>query len=213
MLERLLAFGGVIGPVLFTILVVVCGALRSEYSHLHQFISELGATGSAHAALMNRAGFIPGGALIAGCGLVLLRLRSRGLRSALAGILTTFFGVGIVLAGFFQCDPGCPQPATSLAGTIHDRVSVAAFLASIAGIGLWAMEFRKTPFWRGLWRYSALTSAAGLLFLLALASSLDARYLTGLWQRFFMATFFAWYLVLGLRLLRHPSSPVQSGRR
>ena len=211
--KRLLAIGGIVGPVLFTILVIVCGALRKEYSHLHQFISELGATGSAHAALMNRAGFLPAGTLIAGCGLVLLRLRTRGLRSALAGILTTFLGVGIVLAGFFQCDPGCPQPATSLAGTIHDRVSVAAFVAAIAGIGLWAIEFRKTPFWRGLWRYSAVTSAAGLLFLLALAMSLEARYLTGLWQRFLIANLFGWYLVVGLRLLRHPLSPLQSGRQ
>jgi hypothetical protein len=130
-----------------------------------------------------------------------------------AGGLITFFGIGMSLAGFFQCDPGCPQPPTSLAGTIHDRVSVAAFVAAIAGIGFWAMEFRTRPLWKGLWRYSALASAAGLCFLLALAASLDTRALTGLWQRLLIATVFGWYAVVALRLVRHPVRAPYVGRQ
>jgi hypothetical protein len=42
---RLLALGGVAGPVLFTTLVIVCAALRPGYSHLYPFMSELGAPG------------------------------------------------------------------------------------------------------------------------------------------------------------------------
>ncbi len=59
---RILLLGGVIGPVLFTLVVVVAAAMRADYSHVHQFISELGATGSSHADFMNYAGFVPAGA-------------------------------------------------------------------------------------------------------------------------------------------------------
>ncbi|HJU73094.1 MAG TPA: DUF998 domain-containing protein [Gemmatimonadaceae bacterium] len=200
--QQILPLGGVLGPAVFTTLVIVCAALRPEYSHLNQFISELGATGTTDASLMNRAGFIPAGALIAGFGIALIRQLSLGVRSILAGSLIAFFGVGMSLAGFFPCDPGCPQPPTSLAGTIHDRVSVAAFVAAIAGIGLWAMEFRTRSVWRGIWLYSALASAASLLFLIALATSIDSRSLTGLWQRLLIATVFGWYAVVALRLVR-----------
>src|SRR6266545_6315049 len=47
---RILALGGVLGPVLFAAVVGVCSALRPGYSHITQFISEHGATGTSHAA-------------------------------------------------------------------------------------------------------------------------------------------------------------------
>jgi len=42
---RLLALGGITGPVLFAVVVLVLGALRPGYSHLQHFISELGVAG------------------------------------------------------------------------------------------------------------------------------------------------------------------------
>jgi hypothetical membrane protein len=48
--------GGVAGPILFSVVVVVSAALRVDYSHIADFISELGATGTPHADLMNYAG-------------------------------------------------------------------------------------------------------------------------------------------------------------
>ena len=41
---------------LFGAVVVLCAAARPDYSHIDQFISELGATGSSRASLMNYAG-------------------------------------------------------------------------------------------------------------------------------------------------------------
>jgi hypothetical protein len=56
---RLLCLGGVAGPALFTAVVILCAALRPNYSHVAQFVSELGARGTSHAELMNLAGFVP----------------------------------------------------------------------------------------------------------------------------------------------------------
>ena len=68
---RHLALGGVGGPLLFSVMTIVTGALRGEYSHLTQFISELGADGTPYSGLMNYAGFVPAGLLIAGFGAAL----------------------------------------------------------------------------------------------------------------------------------------------
>jgi hypothetical membrane protein len=47
---RYLALGGVVGPVLFASVVILCAALRPKYSHVSQFISELGESGGSHAS-------------------------------------------------------------------------------------------------------------------------------------------------------------------
>jgi hypothetical membrane protein len=187
--------------VLFTTVVVLCAALRPGYSHLSQFMSELGATGTPNAALMNVAGFIPTGLLIAAFGVALTRSLGSGVRSLLAGALVTLFGVGVFLAGIFSCDAGCPTgPGTTLEARTHDAVSIPAFISAILGIGLWGFEFRRRPGWDRIWKYSAASSAAAAVCLVATASSIDGRVLTGLWQRLLLGTLFVWYAVIAVRL-------------
>jgi hypothetical membrane protein len=55
---RTLALGGVAGPAIFSVATLACAALRPQYSHLANVISELGATGTSNALLMNYAGFV-----------------------------------------------------------------------------------------------------------------------------------------------------------
>ena len=206
---RRLALGGVLGPAIFTLAVVVSGALRPSYNHLTQFISELGATGTPHAALMNVGGFIPGGALIAVFGIATFWLVPRGIRSAIAGASITLFGISTLVAGLYSCDPGCvPGPRMSPAEGVHFLVSLAGFLVAIAGIGVWALEFRQHALLRGLWRYSALTAFLAFGFLVAFQVSLPTHAYTGLWQRLQIGTLFVWCAVVAIRLFG--SRPVRA---
>ena len=200
---RIFSLGGVLGPALFTVMVILCGAGRPGYSHIRQLISELGASGTTHATLMNLGGFIPAGVLLAGFGIATGRLLKGGTRATIASGLLTLFGLGVIVAGAYSCDLGCPQPPTSTAGLIHDRVSVAAFLAAIVGIGLWALEFRRLNAFRDLWRYGAMTSIVALGLFIALAASLQARVITGLLQRLLLGTLFLWCGIVALRLPRY----------
>jgi hypothetical membrane protein len=206
---RVLALGGAVGPALYTVLVIVCGTLRPGYNHLTQLISELGARGTAHAGLLNLAGAIPAGVLIAGFGVATHRLLSSGRRSLLASGLVAFYGVAMIVFGILPCDPGCPPPGprTSVAATIHSSVALAACVAAIVGIGLWAREFRQMPGFRDLWAYTGLASAAGLAFLIAFVVSLDGGTLIGLWQRLLVGTLFVWCAVVALRLFRGAKGP------
>jgi hypothetical protein len=115
-----------------------------------------------------------------------------------------FYGLGMITFGIVPCDPGCPSPgpASTLPGTIHSGVALAASVAAVAGIGLWAWEFRQRPAFRNLSRFSALSSAAGLAFLITFMASLHSRAVIGLWQRLLVGTLFLWCVVVALRLFR-----------
>ena len=203
---RYLALGGLAGPLLFASVVIVCAALRPGYDHAMQFISELGATGTPRAALMNFAGFIPSGILVMAFGVSLAALLPPSTLSRIGAGLIVVFGLGISLAGVYSCDPGCPRHDFSPAALGHEIVSITAFVAGIAGIAVWAYRFRELPAWRPLWRYSALSSAAALLLFLMLAATAETRTYTGIWQRLFLTSLYLWCAVVGVRLFRRAGS-------
>lgn len=200
---RFLALGGVAGPVLFIAVLILSAGLRPNYSHATQFISELGARGTQHASIMNFAGFVPSGLLIAAFGVSLLHVLPRQRFSTVASAFISFFGLGLAVAGLYPCEPGCPQEEP----TLHDGVSIAAFLSGIMGSALLARTFHNSIAWRGLSLYSAISSAAACACLIALASSLDSRVLTGLWQRLLVGTLFLWCAVVGFRAFRSWGPP------
>jgi hypothetical membrane protein len=201
---RLLALGGVAGPLLFTSLAVLCGALRPEYSHATQFLSELGESGGSHASLMNLLGFVPTGLLLAAFAASLASVLPRTALSLAAALLIALFGLGMVGAGVYHCDPGCPTRDLSPEGARHQAISGSAFLAAILGMGVFALCFRRLPAWRRLWLYSALSSAAALALVVVLSASMESRWLAGVWQRLFLGTLFLWCGVVGLTAFRAP---------
>jgi hypothetical membrane protein len=197
---RIVAIGGVAGPILFSVITIVSAALRPDYSHFRNFISELGANGTSHAALMNYVGFVPAGLLLAAFGITLAATLPRDPFRIVASILVTLFGAGVAADGIISCDPGCPQSEGSLENLIHNRIAPVAFLCAITGAGIVGIRFRRLPAWRNLSRYSLVTSAVGLCFLVALATSLESRLLTGLWQRLLLVSLFSWCAVVSLRV-------------
>ena len=203
MLTRTLALGGVAGPVLFSSTVIVAASLRPDYSHLTNFISELGARDTPNAALMNYVGFIPAGLLIAASGVPLAgALLSRGL-PWISAALVMVFGLGLAASGVMSCDPGCPRSGGSLESRIHDVIAPVTFLSLIVAAGVFGIHARRDVMWRPLSVYSLLTSAFALCFLLIVAGSLETRTLTGLWQRLLLAVLLLWCAIAGWRVFRH----------
>ena len=205
-MSRALALGGLVGPILFSTLVVVCGALRPEYNHATQFISELGETGGGHASLMNFVGFIPAGLLLTAFGASLAALLPRTVLSIAGALLIATFGFGIAAAGLYSCDPGCSRQTMSSAATVHDVVSRMAFLSGILGTAIWGYRFRNVPSGRSIWRYTVGSSVVALALLLMLIASAESRASTGIWQRLFLATLFLWCSVVGVRVFRRPAA-------
>ncbi len=204
---RILALGGVTGPVLFSVVVLVCGALRPGYSHLQDFISELGVAGTPYASFMNYAGFVPGGLMLAAFGVALMFSLPRSRLARLAAVLVTTFGIGIAASGLISCDRGCPQGQGSLENVVHNTIAPISFVCLIAAMAILGLRFRKSPAWRRLWLFSLVASAIALCLLVLLAGSLDSRVLTGLWQRLLLAVLFSWCAIVGVEAFRYPRVP------
>ena len=88
LLIRLRLFAGIGGPVFFFTAVAIVGSLRPDYSHVNQFISELGEAGGHFAWAMNYLGFMMSAALIF---VFVLVLRERLPRTALNLLGTALF--------------------------------------------------------------------------------------------------------------------------
>jgi hypothetical membrane protein len=207
---RLLLLGGVAGPVLFALTVVVAAAMRPDYSHVHQFISELGATGSTNAAIMNYAGFVPAGLCVAGFGIALSRTLPLERLVLVCVALVVLFGAGIAISGFVSCDVGCPQNSGSLENAIHNRIAPAVFFGLIVAAGTLAVRFRNLEAWQGLAWPSAACAVLSLLLLGALASTLEARRMTGMWQRLLLLVLFSWCALISVHAYR-VSNPRKQG--
>ncbi|MGI8620148.1 MAG: DUF998 domain-containing protein [Gemmatimonadaceae bacterium] len=200
--KRLLGFGGMAGPAVFASVVIAAAMLRSNYSHLTSFISELGASGSPHAALMNYGGFIGGGLLFVLFAVALALSLPRRPLVVLGSGLVTAFGLSLVASGAFPCDPGCPFPGGTIENQIHNSIGHITNISLIVATGIFGIAFGRIAAWRRFAKYSLLTSACAAVFMTALVTSLDTRALTGLWQRLLLATFFLWCGVLGTALYR-----------
>lgn len=194
----LFALGGLLGPILFTITTLICASLRPDYSHVHHFISELGATGTANAGLMNWIGFIPSGLLLATFGLSLTLLLPKKFLARAASVLILLFGVGLIVVGIFSCDEGCPRNG-SLENNIHDQISGPIFLCAILGCLILGFVFKGLSDWRRFWLYSICSAILSFCFLIALIISLDSYSFTGTWQRLLLLTLFVWFGTVGLR--------------
>jgi hypothetical membrane protein len=205
-----LALGGLFGPVVFSAVVILAAALRADYSHATQFISELGATGSSRASLMNFAGFVPGGSGLIAFGVALGRILPRSPLTRTAASLLVVFGSGVAASGIISCDPGCPQTGGSLANSVHDKIAPLSFLCAIAASCLLSFSFRRDSAWRSVSFYSLATSVVGLGFLMLLVNSLESRALTGLWQRLLLVALFSWCAVIGVKAYRQSTPPQKS---
>ena len=176
---RTLVLAGIAGPIVFVSAVLAAAAGHPGYSHIANFMSELGATGAPRAAVMNYVGFVPAGMLLAAFAISLMRTLPRSPLIAVGIVLVTLFGVGVFAAGVFSCDLGCPTIGGTLENQIHNAIGPTAFLCLIAGTGVLGWKFRQLPDWRRLSAYSLVTSAVALVFFLSLVGSLESRTLTG----------------------------------
>ena len=203
---RILLLGGAAGAVLFSLATIVSAALRPQYNHLTSFISELGASGTPYAPIMNYLGFVPAGLLLAVFGIALMRSTSRRVPAVIGSALVVLFGLGVAASGMISCDAGCPQSGGSPANTVHNAIGPVSFISMILGVALLSYDFKQGPYLRSFSLYSFVTSGLALLFLVALVGSLDSKTLTGLWQRLFLATMFLWCAIIGIRAFQIPAA-------
>lgn len=197
-----LAIGGLLGPFIFAVITFVCSSLRQDYSHTANFMSELGATGTTNAWIMNFLGFIPSGIFIIAFGFALVSSLPKKFLHLTGASLIIMFGTGLALAGIFSCDVGCPDVGT-FQNNMHARIPGLAFVCAILGSLILGIAFKKTPSFNGLWLFSILSAIVSVVLLTMLISSLEPRTPTvGMWQRLMLLSVFLWIVVIGYRIYK-----------
>jgi uncharacterized protein DUF998 len=179
------------------------GSVFSGYSHSHQYISELAAQGSPTQRVMQIAGFVLPGLLVAGFGLS-IGLSTREMLVGIGACLVTLSGVLRAAAGVLPCDPGCRPIVASSLQTFHDFSGTTHLLAAISASAVWIVISGRAPR-RSVWFsvFSLVTvaiaiAAAPLLIATGAADGADV----GMFQRFSLGALNLWILVLAVRQLR-----------
>lgn len=101
---RLLLMAGVAVPILYFANLLINSLLYPGYSHVTQYVSELGAPEAPYRALFNSGVILVGAAgFAAGFGFFFAARRLGGNRvlAALAGLFLSLWGIAIVMAGMF----------------------------------------------------------------------------------------------------------------
>lgn len=192
-----LAICGLAAPVVYATAVMTASFKYPGYDHLTNFISELGASGSPSAGIMNFAGFLPYGLLVVAFTLAI----HRGIRPDVGGWLgpaiLALYGLAYVGVALAPCDPGCQSATPSLHHRLHFLLSDFISLTAILGPYTLYSRMRKDPAWQSLAPMTLVLP--GVAWILAELSGVG---LSGaLRQRLWLLLLFLWIELVGLRLV------------
>ena len=198
-LFRLLSFGGVIGPIIYVIVLTFLGLVFPGYDHVTQYMSELAAVDAPYMVWMNVFGFMLIGVFVIGFGVALDYGVKKKVWGWIGPFLVVVSGIGFILVGFFPCDPGCVN--TSLVGWLHGLWAFVAQFALIGAPFFMYFRLRDDVRWRGFENVS--------LGFFIVAFSLGLFYksyifgdVVGLLQRVSFGVPFVWVMVMGFWLFR-----------
>jgi len=185
-----------IGPLFFTIAIILFGSLNTEYSHISQFISELGADGAPNNTLMNFLGIIPFGLSI-----LLFAIGSfLSLKNDLLGQISFSFlgitGILFVMAGLYSCNVGCDFDNMTQEAIVHNMSAFSAFilfLISAIVLGLNYFSKRKNK----MHLFSLTGAIVGMLLFYIISTTGIYSDFRGLYQRLFIVNFFIWLIGIG----------------
>lgn len=201
MLRKTLLACGIVAPVHYVITVIVGAALRHDYSHIVNAISELLSNGAPNKAFLDMAFNIYNVLLLAFAigGYAALKNAPRPCRVAM-GI---FIGIQILSFswGFFPMDPLGAQ--ATFAGTMHNILGGVVAFATILmplfmGLGLRRVE--------GFQKYAAYSFvASAIIFVSGLTGVILAGqgiHVFGFFERITIGSYEVWILATALKLLQ-----------
>jgi hypothetical membrane protein len=172
--------------------------MRPGYSHVSQYISELGESGSTTATLMRDAGFFATGLMHIGFAAVLLFVAGRGRATVAGATLIAIDGVCRIGAGAFPCDPGCAPLLPSLSQELHGAFARTGFLAMTAVPVIWGLSGPGDRAQAGFCRYSLASGVMAFGLLVAVVVGSGER--VGLYELLASATLSVWLFVFALRI-------------
>jgi len=201
MLRKIPIYCGIAAPVLYVITAIVGAALRSDYSHIVNAISELISNGAPNKAILDVVFNIYNALLLVfAIGAFSLLKNSPRICRVAMGLL---IGIQILSFswGFFPMDPLGAE--ATFAGTMHNVLGGIVALATIIMPLLMGLGLQKMDGFQGYAKYSFISSA--IIFVSGLTGVILAGqgvHLFGLFERITIGTYELWIFVTALMLLK-----------
>ncbi|MBD9358889.1 DUF998 domain-containing protein [Methylomonas albis] len=199
-LRRFGIYCGIAAPLIWLSLISLAGAMRPEFSHSYQYISELGERGSSTEIPMRYIGFEFAGVLYVCFATALPASLREGWRSALVAVFIGLDGLGRVGAGVFACDPGCDGLSSSQ--ELHRLFATTGFSSAILAAIACGIVFRGHA-WLGILSvYSIGSGILAAIFLLLMTWDTNPIQTPGLFEHLATGVLSLWLLVFAARLSR-----------
>ncbi len=194
MKKRDLALTLVVMSYLWLVATVIIGAANyPNYSHISQFMSELGAQGAPNASLVNFAGyFVVELILLVGLGLAFPQLPKSG-PVRFGFILLLAYPILIGVAGLSPCDFECRPENPTISHTIHIYSGLLAYLSAILGLAFLTYYSPSNNQPDELKRLTYLCGPILLIFLMNVTP--DNQYV-GIVQRLLETSIYIWLVYL-----------------
>lgn len=201
--NKVLMLCGILGPIVYVGAVILGGALRPDYSHVAQPVSDLIATGAPNKALLDPLFGAYNLLVLAFAVGLFQRVRAEGqnrgkLVGTVGAVVLLLEGLFGFLTLFFAEDSGPISQATTN-GIMHIVLASLSALTAILALVLMGFWFRSIP---NLHRYSVYTFISALVVTVAggLAAQTVANHssLGGLFERITIGGFIQWIFVVAL---------------
>ena len=192
---QILAICGMISPIVYTAMWIICGSLDSDYNHIRDDISSLFAVGAPNKRLA-QSFVITESVLLFIFFIGLHEGINDGGGSTVGPILLLISSIlGILVALFFPLDEG--GEFTTLRGKMHITLVVLMGLFTIAGmVALW-IRLQFVSVWSGFATFS-LISAIASLFGVIISGIFAAGKYRGIIERIMVTPYQLYYFVLSL---------------
>lgn len=192
---QVLAICGMISPILYTLMWILGGFLRSDYNHIRDDISSLIAVGAPRKRLFD-AFIITSSVLLFMFYLGLHWGINNGQGSIIGPVLLVSSGfLGVLVALFFPLDAG--GEIRTLRGKMHLILVVTSGLSTIAGmVALWS-RLALVEGWSTFATYSLISAIVSFILIIISAIFIKSRY-RGLIERCGVSPFELYYFIIGL---------------
>lgn len=192
LLIRLSAMAGFVGPLMFISVAIFAGSKDPEFSHITDWMSELGATGAPYADLFNHFGLIPLGVCLMVFAPAFLKIFGPGARASVSAVLLMLVGLIYIFLAIFNCDYQCGTEMMTLNAQIHNWLAIFGFpiiVLTPAIIGMRAFHTRENKGYYQFCLVSAILLLIAYILLLIIVAEFWGK---GLLQSGFIIVFVYW---------------------
>ena len=180
--------------------IVIAGHFYPGYSHITQFMSELGATDSPYGPYVNYLGFIPTELFLLSFVFVSYSVLPKTKQNIVGLIFIAVYCISLVVAAFFPCDFECRPVNPTLSHDIH---MLSAFPAYLCGSIAVFIISSGSSLWMQTKAFKVVSFVIGIMCIYSFLKIDPNSNMVGAYQRLLELLLYSWFIYLGYSLRKY----------